>query len=184
MRHSKLLTGLALAALVLWAAGAGAAEGRIGVVDFQRILDESAAGKAAQAEINKRGKEMETELKAKGEELEKIKAQLQREAMVMSKEMREDKEREFRIKVNDFREMQKDYAKSARELQIRAMGRIRNEIDKLASAVGEKEGFALIIEKQEAGVLYAPTSSDLTARIIERYDAEVKQPAQTPAKAQ
>ena len=130
------------------------------------------AGKAAQAEINKRGKEMEAELKSKGDELESMRTQLQREAMVMSKEMREDKEREFRIKVGDFRDLQQDYAKKARELQIRAMARIRKEIDEVAKAIGEKEGFSLIIEKQEAGVLFAIPAIDLTAQVIQRYDAQ------------
>ena len=37
----------------------GADVAKIGVVDFQRILDVSSAGKAARAEITKRGKKME-----------------------------------------------------------------------------------------------------------------------------
>jgi len=162
---------LALAAVMIWTTGALAADGAIAVVDFQRILDESAAGKAAQATINKKGKEMETDLKTRGGELEEMKQQLQREALVMSREMREQKERDFRIKLNDFKEMQKEFAQTAREMQLRAMAEIREGVDKIAAAIGEEEGFRLIIEKQEAGVLYMPASIDLTARVIERYDA-------------
>ena len=172
MTRVKHVAGLVLAAVLLWAAGGWAAEAPIGVVDFQRILDESTAGKAAQASINKKGKEMEGKLKARGKELEEMKQQLQREALVMSREMREEKEREFRIKINDFKEMQKTYAQTARELQLRAMADIRKEVDTLATAIGEKEGMSLVIEKQEAGVLYFQPKADLTAKVIERYDAE------------
>ncbi len=184
MRNILLWIGLALAVGIGFCPAAGAAENRIGIVDFQRVLDESRAGKAAQATINKQGHEMESELKSKGEALEQMKEQLQRDALVMSKETREEKERDFRIKVNDFREIQKDYTKTARELQIRAMGRIRKDVDGLARSIAEKEGFGLVIEKQEAGVLYAPASIDITDKLIQRYDAEyVEAPAKTEAKS-
>lgn len=175
---------LALAAMMISTAGARAADVAIGVVDFQRILDESAAGKAAQATINKRGKEMETDLKARGGELEEMKQQLQREALVMSREMREQKERDFRIKLNDFKEMQKEFAQTAREMQLRAMAGIREEVDQIAADIGAQEGLTLILEKQEAGILYMPASIDLTARIIERYDAAFARKTATGAASQ
>lgn len=179
MRGMKRTALVIVAAVMLGTTGGWAAEAPIGVVDFQRILDESAAGKVAQESINTRGQKMQTELKAKGAELEEMKNQLQREALVMSREMREEKEREFRIKVNDFKEMQKNYAQTARELQLGAMGRIRKQVDKLAAEIGGKEGFVIIIEKQEAGVLYQQPNIDLTSRIIERYDAQYAQQAET-----
>jgi outer membrane protein len=172
MRNKVLWTGLVLAVVMGLASFAGAADMRIAIIDFQRILDESRAGKSAQETINQQGREMETDLKTKGETLEQMKAQLQKDAMVMSKETREEKEREFRIKVNDFREVQQEFAKKAREMQIRAMGKIRNEIDALAKALAEERGVTLMIEKQEAGVIYAPADSDLTGEIIRRYDAQ------------
>jgi outer membrane protein len=154
------------------AAVAGAAEVRIAIIDFQRILDDSKAGKAAQETINQEGRQMEAELKAKGEAIEQMKEQLQKDALVMNKETREEKEREFRIQVNDFRESQQEFAQKARQLQIRAMSKIRNEVDTLAKAFAEEKGVTLMIEKQEAGVIYAPAQIDVTDEIIRRYDAQ------------
>ena len=58
---------------------AGAAEvNRIGVVDFQRILETSEAGKAAQAEIKSEGQKMEAALKQKGEEIEELRSLIDR----------------------------------------------------------------------------------------------------------
>ena len=45
---------------------------KIGVVDFQKILEVSKACKSEQVEINKQGKQMETDLKDKGAEIENI----------------------------------------------------------------------------------------------------------------
>jgi outer membrane protein len=82
---------------------------KIGVVEFQRLFENSDAGKEIKAEITTQGKKMEAELKEKGVEIEEIKKRLEREALVMSKEMREEKEREFRIKVNDIKTLQNKY---------------------------------------------------------------------------
>jgi outer membrane protein len=164
--------GLVLTAFMGLAAVAGAADARIAIIDFQRILDDSKAGKAAQETINQEGRQMEAELKAKGEAIEQMKEQLQKDALVMNKETREEKEREFRIQVNDFRESQQEFAQKARQLQIRAMSKIRNEVDTLAKAFAEEKGFTLMIEKQEAGVIYAPARIDVTDEIIRRYDAQ------------
>ncbi len=51
----------------------GADIAKIGVVDFQRILETSSGGKSAQVEINKKGKAMEQTLKEKGVEIEELK---------------------------------------------------------------------------------------------------------------
>ena len=172
MKTKFFWMGLALAGIMAMVPIAGAADMRIAIIDFQRILDDSRAGKAAQETINQEGRQMEAELKAKGDALEQMKEQLQKDAMVMNKETREAKEREFRIQVNDFRESQQEFAKKARELQIRAMGKIRHEVDALAKAYAEEKGFTLMIEKQEAGVIYAPAGVDVTDEIIRRYDAQ------------
>ena len=172
MKHRILWMGLVLAVVMGMAAVAGAADVRIAVIDFQRILDDSRAGKAAQETINQQGRQMEAELKAKGDALEQMKEQLQKDSLVMSQETREEKEREFRIQINEFRESQQEFAKKAREMQMRAMGKIRQDIDTLAKAYAEEKGFTLMIEKQEAGVIYVPAQLDVTNEIIRRYDAQ------------
>jgi outer membrane protein len=52
------------------------------------------------------------------------------------------------------------------------MSKIRNEVDTLAKAFAEEKGVTLMIEKQEAGVIYAPAQIDVTDEIIRRYDAQ------------
>jgi outer membrane protein len=78
-------------AAIFLAPGAQAADvAKIGVVDFQKIIDKSEPGQSAKTQINTRGKKMEEELKQKGSEIENLKKQLEREALVMSKEKREE----------------------------------------------------------------------------------------------
>ena len=151
---------------------------KIGIVDFQRILETSSAGKMAMAEINKRGKKMEADLKKKGGEIEAIKKKLEREALVMSKEMREEKEREIRININDFKTLQKKYMAEFKEYEKRLISRIQAQVFVIISEIGKKEGYLLIIEKREAGVMYYPNTIDMTDQLIQKYNAEFVQKAE------
>ena len=82
---------------------------KIGVVDVMRIIETSYQGKAAQSQIKKQKYKMEKDLKEKGAEIELIRQQLEREGMVMSKEAREEKERQARIKLMHFKALVKMY---------------------------------------------------------------------------
>lgn len=150
----------------------GADVAKIGTIDFQRILDVSDAGKVAQEQLNKQAKEMETDLKSKGAEIEENRKQFEREALVMNKEMKDTKEREMRIKINDFKQLQQRYTGVARELQFRLVGQIRNDVEKLVQEMGKKWGYLLIMERKEAGIIYMPSKIDITDDLIKQYNAQ------------
>ena len=166
LRNLVCLTVMVLFGLTAPAIAADVA--KIGIVDFQKVFETSSAGKEAKAEINAQGKKLETDLKAKGGELEELKKRLEREALVMSREMREEKEREFRIQVNDFKSLQKKYERDLQRTQKRLLGEMKKEVLEIITEVGKAEGYLMIIEK--IGVLYAPTALDISDTIIQKYN--------------
>lgn len=139
---------------------------KIGVIDFQKVLEASDAGKLIQSELKKDNEKMTADLQQKGEEIEKIRKRLERESMVMSKEMREEKEREQRIKVNDFKSLQKKYRAELQKRQVQLMQQLQSDVTGITQQIGKKEGYLLIMDKR--GVIYAPNSVDLTDKLIEQ----------------
>ena len=161
----------------------GADVAKIGIVDFQKILEVSSAGKKAQAEINAEGQKLESDLKEKGEEIEEIKKKLEREALVMSQDMRSEREREIRIKINDLKTLQQKYMTDFKLQEQRLVGRIQKDIFELVEEIGKKEGYLLILEKREGGVLYAPSLNDITDQLIQNYNARFAQQQEKNTKA-
>jgi outer membrane protein len=147
---------------------------KIGIIDFQRILEKSNSGKKAQAEINKQGKKMEVELQKKGASIEESKKKLEREALIMSKEMREQKARELRIQVNDLKTLQKKYMQEFKVKEQKLVQEIQKQIVDAVTKIGKKEGYLMIVEKREGGVLYAPTTIDITDKVIKMLNAPSK----------
>lgn len=141
---------------------------KIGVVEFQRLFENSDAGKKIKAQITMQGKKMEAELKEKGAEIEEIKKRLERESLVMSKEMREEKEREFRIKINDIKTLQKKYEVELQGVQKKLMSGLQSETLEIIDEMGKSGGYLLIMDKR--GVLYSPTTIDITDEVIKQYN--------------
>ncbi len=166
-RHHIIFTATAII-FFLTLGGARAADLKIGVVDMQRILRESSAGKAAQEEIKAKGKEMEADFKEKGDEVQKIKEKLEKDAMVMNKEMREERERDFRIKLNDLKSLRAKYKEELRIFESAILKRLQDEIYELVGDMGKKEKFTLILE--QIGVLYADDAVDVTDQVIKQYN--------------
>ncbi len=185
MRFFKIITGALLFVFFLGTFPAGAAEAiKIGVIDLQKILETSSAGKASQAEINKQGKAREAQFKNAKEDLEELKKRIEREALVMSKEAREEKEREFRIKANDLRELETKFKQEIIALNQRLVKQLQDDVVSIVEEVAKKEGYELVVEKNEGGVVYVAASSDITDKIIQMYNVRFAQQTEKKEKGE
>lgn len=165
---SGLLGFVVICTLLIAAPVFGADVGRIGVVDFQTVLMESDAGKAIQVEIRQKGRAMEADLQKMGEEMESMMRQLQRDSMVMSAERREQQQRELEIRRYDFQNLQKKYQVEFREMEVRLVEKLKEEVFDIAESIGKQEGYMLIIER--GAVIYFPSTIDITDKVIQAYN--------------
>ena len=138
----------------------------IAVIDFQKILETSSAGKAAQAEINAEGKQMEEDLKGKGDEIKDLEKKLELERMVLSKEAREEQQREVRIKVNDYKSLQAKYRADIKKLENKVINKIQEDVFGIVETLAKDKKYLLVLEKRAGGVIYAQKGLDITALII------------------
>mgnify|MGYP001823821787 FL=1 len=141
---------------------------KIGVVDIQKVLMTSSAGKLAKAQINKKAREMENNLTVKKEEIEKLKETLEREALVRDKETRGERERDIRIKINDIKSLKNKYENDLKKIEANVVKRIQADVRVIIQELGKKGGYLLIILNNV--VLYSPTSIDVTDELIQAYN--------------
>jgi len=149
--------------------GHGADVAKIGVIDFQKIIDTSSVGKRSAVEWETRSKEMRKTLEDKGAELEKLKKELEQKALVMSEEAREKKERDLQILLMDARSLQKRYSEEAKELNEKLSKDIMKDVFEIIQKIGKKGGYQLIL-RRELIVVYAPDAIDITDKVVEAYD--------------
>ncbi len=171
MRRTIIQIAGIVITLLIWAgAGMAADVAKIGVVDFQRFLTESNIGQAAQEEIETEGARMEKDLKTQGEAIAALEKKLEADALVVSEEKRESQLREYRIKIGDLKALQQKYTMALKKMEQELIARVQKKASTLASELGEKEGYLLLIEK--TAVIYHPAAIDVTDELIQFANAK------------
>lgn len=154
--------------------GVFAAEIKIAYVNLQKALNESQPGKDAKEDMAGEIKKRQDEVNARQEELKKLKEEIEKKGAIWSKEIREQKEREFQAKSQDF---QRYFLQSEDELRKKEQEKVREIIKELQGIVKElakKKGYTYVFEKTEGGVIYGPDEMDLTDEVIKIYNSQYK----------
>ncbi len=141
---------------------------KIGVFDYQRFIENSKAGQKIRKKLTDKKNEFESKLKKKAGEIEKLREQLSKEAIVMSPEKQEEKKREYRIKINDYKALENSYTKEIKTIEFQETKKLLGQLKELIDKIGKDENFLMIVH--EKAVLYYPNQLDITDRIIKKHN--------------
>ncbi len=161
----------------------GANVAKIGIIDTQKILTTSEAGKDATKKLNDLGKPMQEELKADAEALRTIQQALARELQILNPEEKMIRENEYKKKLTAFKTKENRLMQEVKKLQYKLMSGIDAEIMKIVTKIGKTEGYLMIVQKREGGILYSPDKIDITDRIIKKYNKVYAKSLKKAAKA-
>ena len=164
MRNRIIIPTIAVAIFCLLTIGASAADLKIGVVDFQKIVTESEPGKKLEAGLKAEGEQMEAEMQKGKEELEALKEKLEREAMVMSEKAKEEKQIEFNVKLSGLQKKQAQFRKDFVAKQRQGVGKLQQQVLEISHEIGKKKKYDLIISKE--ALLYMDGGVDITPDVI------------------
>jgi len=167
-----------------WAGQATSAALKMGIVDLDRALKESAQGKQALATLKQFRDKVVKEINDKRRQKDSMEASLRdlqteltAQSTVLSDAAKRDKEETYRRRVRDLRKFIDDanrfIEESERELREREAeltSRLLRELLEIIRAIGKEEGFTVIFERNDRFLLYAADAIDLTEKIIKRFD--------------
>lgn len=179
----KFLVSVAVAALAApMLAQTSSAPARVAVIDVQRVLTTSSAGKAAYERLKKMQDERIEKAKTMDEEVRKLDADINAKKLSLS----EDKITEMSKQLSDKKIAMQRYAQDADrevgEARDRALMELEGKIKPVIDGIGKEMGLAAIFNKYESGLVYASDAIDITDTVIQRFNAAIGgQPAATPA---
>lgn len=166
-----VLSLLAASGVSALAGVAQAQQAKIAVVDMQRALNETEDGRKAKATLKKLFEERQKTLDKQQNDLKAMKESLEKQRDVLSREVLAKKFEEYQ---KAFGELQTTYMEFQRELQSKE-GELTKDIiermQRIMRRVGQTDGYTLILERSEGGVIYVPSNYDLTDLLIQRYNA-------------
>lgn len=150
----------------------GADVAKIGIINFEKILNDSSAGKVSQKQLKNKWEELQKKLNTEKKSVEDFSLSIERESLVLSPEKKRAKQRELADRVNDLKRMNADFTEEFQLLQNRRINQIQKDVFEITNELGKKQGFLLIMERKVGGVIYAPAQVDITDEVIKLYNAK------------
>ena len=175
-----LMTGWLSLTLV----GFASAQDKIGLVDIQRVMQESKEGKKALAKLQESAKRLQNELNSRAQALQrseqnlrKMQAELRQKSLLFSEDVRRQKEDELLQKQREFARGREGLVRFRREAEddfnrerVRSTQKIRREIRDVVVRIGKSDKFTLVLERNNFLLYFDSQRIDLTDRIIKAYD--------------
>jgi len=165
---------VALVLVLVAAARPVRAELKIGIVDLQRALNESVAGKKAKEQFKVEFDRMQNSLKSEKDRLDRLKEDLDKKSVVLKEEERKTMAEDFERKRRDLRRKLEDSDAELRKKDSELTGDILKDLAVVIQQIGERDGYTVILENSSSSVLYGSKSIDLTDEVIKTYDARKK----------
>ncbi len=147
-----------------------AAEYKIAVVDKQKLLLESQAGKDALAELEQVQKEKEAEINQKREAIRKLEEEISIKGLTMSDAAKEELELRHQQMTREMNRFFQDAQEDWKRSQITLLKPISDALDELITNYGQEHGLDLIIDRRTPGVLFSADGIDITPGILALYD--------------
>lgn len=154
---------LLLVAVPAWAGG-------VAVVDFERAVQETEEGKAAQKRLDGMYASKKAEIDRLRTDLEKSAQDYQSRAMILSDEARTEAERSLMQKQQRYESTYMQYQQEMQEQYLTLLQGLDTKMRALTQKIAKEKGYELVVDK--AVVVYAGGGTiDMTDELIKRYNA-------------
>lgn len=147
-----------------------AAELKIGYVDLNKVMNDSEAGIEAKKEFKEKLDKMRKILDEKQDTLKKLKEDLEKKGAMLNEKAREQKENEYKEKLREYQKQASEFEDELRQKNIEVTNQMLSELKELISKLAKEQGYTVIIEKNEGGVIFISPAVDLTDEVIKRYN--------------
>jgi len=165
---------MAVALFFMFTLGAKAADLKIAYVDLNKALNESDEGKKAVKALEEMVRVKKTAIDEQQQGLRKLEEELAKQESILNPDALKVKRDDFERLKRDFQRMIKDSEDEVEKKRTDFMDRIVKEITAMIRKTGEEEGYSVIFERNEAGMIYSSGKLDLTDKIIKKYNEASK----------
>lgn len=141
---------------------------KIGVIDVQKILNESDAGQKAKNDLEALIKSKQITIDEKGKAIEKLKNEIEKQSSVLSSEARKNKEDDLEKLIREYQRLVQDSQSEVKKKETELTDIILREIYELVNKIGEEESYSLILERSVA--IYSDKSLDITEYVLKKYN--------------
>ncbi|MBN1939474.1 MAG: OmpH family outer membrane protein [Candidatus Aminicenantes bacterium] len=147
------------------------AQGKIGVIDSQQVLEKSAEGKKVIARLQEAEKANTGKINKLDEDIRTLQTKLNTQRLTLTDEASLQLQSDLERRQTERKRVAEDAMASMQELSQRLFLRLQSELMPIVQALGKEKGYDIIFDAQKSGAIYWAPTSDITEDVIKRYDA-------------
>jgi len=148
-------------------------DGNIGVIDAQRIFEQTIAGKKAKDHLVGFSKNRQALMDLEEKELRRMEEDLVKQASILSPAARREREEQFRRRVQEYQQKAGDLNREVQEKQKDVLEEFREKVEIVSAKVAKRLGLQIIVDKSKGGsTIYHEKSLDVSEQIIEEFNRE------------
>lgn len=168
----KQLIGLIVGIVFLFGfqLNAFSADYKIGVVDLQKLQQESSEFKKISETYAKKLEPKKKEFEREKEGLRQLEEEMRKQNMMLSLDAKEGKMKEYGKITRRLKYLENELMQEAKEAELEVRRSVMKKVAKIVGEIGEKENYTMILEKGSSGLVYSSDSIDITDKLIKAYD--------------
>jgi outer membrane protein len=151
---------------------------KVAVIDQQTILERSKAGKRAMDSLKEFSASRQRIVAADDDELKKLEAELKNQETSLTEGAKHQRQEQFRVKFENYQRRLQDFNREIQGRQKELAEEYQKKINEAATAVAEKGGYAVVLDKGSDAtlriVIYASNAIDITDQVIKEFDRRNK----------
>lgn len=141
---------------------------QIGVLDLQRVIEETAAGKKVRETLDAFMKNRQALIELDEKDLKRMEEDLGKQASVLSAAAKKDREEQFRRRAIDYQRKVNELNREIQEKQQELLEAFRGRVDKVAAKVAQRMGLLVVLQKgKNSFTIYSDASLDVTQAVID-----------------
>jgi len=145
--------------------------GGIAVVDFNKAGSLVKEGNRIQTELRELQTDRESRIKEMESQIMGMRADYEKQAMILSEDTRKEKETEIMAATQQFQQAVVAAQQEMAQAYETKAAALFEKLRVVCEQIGKEKGYDLILEVSQGGVVYSGSSDDITAELVTRYDA-------------
>lgn len=156
---------------------------KVAVINVVQLLEESDAGKQGIDALKKMQKEKTEERNALQAAAKDLRERIAGGQFSLAEDKLADLEKQLEDKLIALQRFNDDANRDLQKEQEKMLLKIQNQVMPIINAVGAENGYTMIFNKFESGLVYADEAIDITEEVMTRLNAENAAAASDPAES-
>lgn len=171
MRRAMMVAVIGIGLLQGTVAGAADTQ-KIGVVDSQKVLDQSKAGKRAKGLMDDYLKSRQKVVDLDEQELKRLEGKITVQGAALTPEARRELQQDYQRKLEQYQRRVVELNREVQAKKSEVLREFNKGMEEIVKQIAQKDGYTLVLDQNgdNGPVLFHQDALELTDRVIKAYD--------------